>query len=221
VNLQQYAHVARDDANYSWRMSELAVTLSGRFVTLTPLGLDDVAGLVGAASGDRTTFKWSHIPDSIEGMEAVVRTLLADQEARNAVPFVTRSRESGEIIGMTRFLLLRWWRQRPYPDAAEIGGTFLAAPWQRTQCNTEAKLLMMSHAFDVWGVQRLDLKSDARNERSRRAMERLGAHFEGVLRSWQPSQVDGEEGLTRDSSMYSLLPSEWPDVKARLIERLQ
>jgi N-acetyltransferase len=80
---------------------------------------------------------------------------------------------------------------------------------------------MMTHAFDVWGVQRLDLKSDARNERSRRAMERLGAQFEGVLRSWQPSQVDGEEGMTRDSSMYSILPPEWPAIKARLTQRLQ
>jgi RimJ/RimL family protein N-acetyltransferase len=201
-------------------MNELAVTLAGRHVTLTPLTTDDVTGLVRAASGDRSTFKWSLIPDNPEGMEAVVRSLLADQDNRSAVPFVTRERNSGEIIGMTRFLLLRWWLGRPFPDAAEIGGTFLAAPWQRTAANTEAKLLMMSHAFDVWDVQRLDLKSDARNDRSRRAMERLGANFEGVLRNWQPSQVDGEEGRTRDSSMYSILPSEWPAIKARLVERL-
>lgn len=153
-------------------------------------------------------------------METVVRNLLMDKEGRSAVPFVTRSSDTDEIIGMTRFLLLRWWHGRPYPDAAEIGGTFVAAPYQRTACNTEAKFLMMSHAFDVWGVQRLDLKSDARNERSRRAMERLGAKFEGVLRSWQPSQVDGEEGQTRDTSMYSVLPDEWPAVKTALLERL-
>jgi N-acetyltransferase len=201
-------------------MNELAVTLEGRFVTLTPLTLDDVPGLVRAASGDRSTFTWSIIPDTHEGMKAVVQKLLSDHDERTAVPFVTRRRETGEIIGMTRFLLLRWWLERSYPDAAEIGGTFLSAPWQRTPCNTEAKLLMMSHAFDEWGVQRLDLKSDARNERSRRAMERLGATFEGVLRSWQPSQVDGEEGHTRDTSMYSVLPSEWPAIKARLTERL-
>jgi len=133
---------------------------------------------------------------------------------------VTRRADTGEIIGMTRFLLLRWWLERPFPDAAEIGGTFLAAPWQRTPCNTEAKFLMMGHAFDEWGVQRLDLKSDARNERSRRAIERIGAQFEGVLRSWQPSQVDGEEERTRDTAMYSVLPSEWPAIKARLLERL-
>jgi RimJ/RimL family protein N-acetyltransferase len=201
-------------------MKELAVTLTGRFVTLTPLTHDDVPGLVQAASGDRTTFRWSLIPDNLDGMAAVIQKLLDDRDARTAVPFVTRRTDSGEIIGMTRFLLLRWWRGRPYPDAAEIGGTFLAAPWQRTPCNTEAKLLMLSHAFDEWDVQRLDLKSDARNERSRRAMERLGAHFEGVLRNWQPSQVDGEEDRTRDTSMYSILPLEWPAIKERLTKRL-
>jgi len=202
-------------------MQELAVTLEGRFVTLTPLTLDDVAGLVAAASGDRSTFRWSLIPDTYEGMEAVVRSLLADRDGRSAVPFVTRASDTGEIIGMTRFLLLRWWRNRPYPDAAEIGGTFLSAPWQRTACNTEAKFLMMSHAFDVWGVERLDLKSDERNERSRRAMERLGARFEGVLRNWQPSQVTGEEGRTRNSAMYSILPAEWPEIKTRLAAQLR
>jgi RimJ/RimL family protein N-acetyltransferase len=202
-------------------MKELAVTLVGRHVTLTPVTIDDVPGLVLAASGDRSTFRWSTIPDDLEGMSAVIQKQLDDQDGGTAVPFVTRRTDTGEIIGMTRFLLLRQWRGRPFPDAAEIGGTFYAAPWQRTACNTEAKLLMMSHAFDVWDVQRLDLKSDARNERSRRAMERLGAQFEGVLRSWQPSQVDGEEGQTRDSSMYSVLPSEWPAIKARLTKRLQ
>jgi RimJ/RimL family protein N-acetyltransferase len=201
-------------------MNELPVTLTGRHVTLTPVSLDDVPGLVRAASGDRSTFRWSMIPDSDEGMTAVIQRLLDDQTSGTAVAFVTRRSDTGEIIGMTRFAQLRWWRGRPYPDAAEIGGTFLAAPWQRTQCNTEAKLLMLRHAFDEWDVQRLDLKSDARNERSRRAIERLGAQFEGVLRSWQPSQVEGEEGLTRDSSMYSIVPSEWPAIETRLTQRL-
>jgi N-acetyltransferase len=202
-------------------MKELAVTLSGRHVTLTPATLDDVPGLVLAASGDRSTFRWSTIPDTREGMAVVMQKQLDDQNGGTAVPFVTRRADTGDIIGMTRFLQLRWWLGRPYPDAAEIGGTFYAAAWQRTACNSEAKLLMLSHAFDVWDVQRLDLKCDARNERSRRAMERLGAQFEGVLRSWQPSQVDGEEGMARDSSMYSILPREWPAIKARLTERLR
>jgi RimJ/RimL family protein N-acetyltransferase len=80
---------------------------------------------------------------------------------------------------------------------------------------------MMTHAFDVWGVRRLDLKTDERNERSRRAIERIGGQFEGVLRNWQAAQVDGEESATRNSAMYSILSSEWPDVRARLEERLR
>jgi RimJ/RimL family protein N-acetyltransferase len=122
---------------------------------------------------------------------------------------------------MTRFLTLRWYFDREYPDAAEIGGTFVTAAAQRTAVNTEAKLLMMTHAFDVWGVRRLDLKTDERNDRSRRAIERIGGRFEGVLRNWQAAQVDGEEGLTRNSAIYSILPPEWPEVRARLEERLR
>ena len=202
-------------------MTSLSVTLSGRHVTLTPLSFEDVPGLVQAASGDRSTYGWSIVPDTVEGMKDIVRRQLADQGQRNAVPFATRRTDTGEIIGMTRFLTLRWYFDREYPDAAEIGGTFVTATAQRTAVNTEAKLLMMTHAFDVWGVRRLDLKTDERNERSRRAIERIGGQFEGVLRNWQAAQVDGEEGLTRNSAIYSILPPEWPGVRARLEERLR
>ena len=201
-------------------MSSLQVTLTGRVVTLTPLSLDDVPGLVAAASGDRSTFGWSNVPDDHEEMTSIVRGLLADEASRSAVPFTTRHRENGDIVGMTRFLLLRWWFDRDFPDAAEIGGTFLSASTQRTALNTEAKLLMLRHAFDVWGVQRLDLKTDERNSRSRNAIERLGAQFDGVLRNWQPSQVAGEEGRTRSSAMYSILPDQWPAVRDNLQRRL-
>ena len=201
--------------------SSLSVTLTGRHVTLTPLSMDDVPELVQAASGDRSTFGWSIVPSTIREMEVVVGRLLADRDQRSAVPFATRRSDTTEIIGMTRFLTLRWFFDREYPDAAEIGGTFLTAAAQRTAANTDAKLLMMTHAFDVWGVRRLDLKTDERNERSRRAIERIGGQFEGVLRNWQAAQVDGEEGATRNSAMYSILASEWPDVRARLEERLR
>jgi len=201
--------------------SSLSATLTGRHVTLTPLSMDDVPELVHAASGDRSTFGWSIVPATNGEMEVVVGRLLADRDQRSAVPFTTRRSDSSEIIGMTRFLALRWFFGRTYPDAAEIGGTFLTAPAQRTAANTEAKLLMMTHAFDVWGVRRLDLKTDERNERSRRAIERIGGQFEGVLRNWQAAQVEGEEGATRNSAIYSILPSEWPDVRSRLEERLR
>lgn len=107
------------------------------------------------------------------------------------------------------------------PFAVEVGGTWLAASAQRTAVNTEAKLLLLAHAFDTWGVVRVDLKTDARNERSRAAIERLGARFEGVLRRWQPSQVAGEEDGYRDSAIYSVLDTEWPSVRANLAARLR
>ena len=201
--------------------STLSVTLSGRHVTLTPLSLDDVPGLVHAASGDRSTFGWSIVPPSSDEWDVIVRRLVTEGDQGNAVPFATRRSDTNEIIGMTRFLTLRWFFDRDYPDAVEIGGTFLTAAAQRTAANTEAKLLMMTHAFDVWGVRRLDLKTDERNERSRRAIERIGGRFEGVLRNWQAAQVDGEDGQTRNSAMYSIIVEEWPDVRARLEERLR
>ncbi len=197
------------------------VTLAGRSVTLTPLAIDDAPGLVRASTEDRTSYGFTTVAATEASMRATIATLLSDQARGEALPFATRSTESGEIVGMTRFLTLRWWFGRDVPDAAEIGGTFLAASAQRTAINTEAKLLMLRHAFEVWEVQRVDLKTDERNERSRRAIERLGASFEGILRGWQPSLVAGEEGQVRRSAMYSILPEEWPAVRARLEGRLR
>lgn len=201
--------------------SSLSPTLGGRHVTLTPLALDDVAALVRAASEDRAAYGWSIVPATDAEMRELVSRLLQDRDRREAVPFATRRSDTSEIIGMTRFLTLRWFFAREYPDAVEIGGTFLSASRQRTAANTEAKLLMLRHAFDVWGVRRVDLKTDARNVRSRRAIERIGAQFEGVLRNWQAAQVEGEVGRTRDSAMYSVLDTEWPDVRTRLEDRLR
>ena len=198
----------------------LAVTLSGPHVTLTPLSLDDVDGLCRAASVDRATYGLTNVPATTEEMDSAVHALLDERDRRQGVPFATRLAATGEIVGMTRFLTLRWWFERDFPDAAEIGGTFLAASAQRTRVNTEAKLLMLTHAFDRWSVLRVDLKTDARNDRSRRAIERLGAGFEGVLRAWQPSLAPGEQGTARDSAMYSILPSQWPAVRTTLGGRL-
>ncbi len=104
--------------------------------------------------------------------------------------------------------------------AVEIGWTWLGASAQRTGINVEAKRLLFAYAFEVLGLVRVDLKTDARNERSRVAMARLGARFEGILRSWSPSRVAGEEGLLRDSAMFSVVTAEWPEVKAALDARL-
>jgi RimJ/RimL family protein N-acetyltransferase len=102
----------------------------------------------------------------------------------------------------------------------EIGWTWLAASAQGTGINTDAKLLLLRHAFETLGVARVDLKTDARNHRSRRAIEGLGATFEGVLRRWSPSWTPGEEGRLRDSAMYSFIDVEWPDREDRLRRRL-
>ena len=199
----------------------LDVTLAGRFATLTPLVLDDVPGLLGAASEDRSSYGFTPVPETDESMRRLVRDHLVERESGLSVPFTTRNTITGNIVGMTRFLNLRWWYGREFPDAAEIGSTFLAASAQRTAINTDAKLLMLAHAFDTWHVERLDLKTDERNVRSRAAIERLGAHFDGTLRNWQPSAVRGEEQRARNTAMYSLLPSEWAGVREALRERLR
>jgi N-acetyltransferase len=200
--------------------ASLDVELVGTYVTLLPLTADDTAGLLAAASEDRSTFSYTNVPGTTEEMDETVRTLLDEHRDGVSVPLVTRDRTTGEVLGMTRYLTLRWLTSGQYPDAVEIGGTFLSARAQRTKVNANAKCLMLSHAFDVWGVQRVDLKTDERNERSRGAIERLGARFEGVLRSWQPSLAQGEAGTFRNSAMYSILPAEWPDVRAELERRL-
>lgn len=196
------------------------MTLSGPYTTLTPLSLDDVDDLVAAATENRSTYTMTYVPDTIELMSEQVRHLLVERDTRLCVPFSTRSTQTGRIVGMTRYMTMRWWFERDEPDAVEIGGTFLSESAQRTPINTDAKYLMLRHAFDQWSVRRVDLKTDARNERSRRAIERIGAEFEGVLRRWQPSLVTGEQGLARDSAMYSILPERWPEVREALEHRL-
>ena len=157
-------------------------TLSGSIVQLEPMSLKHVDGLVAAATEDRTTFGYTEVPADQASMTAHVRHLL-DLHARGTdVPFATCDARTGRVLGATRFLWLRSYFGGETPDAVEIGGTWLGASAQRTGANTDAKLLLLTHAFDVWGVQRLDLKTDARNVRSRAAIERLGAQLDGVMR---------------------------------------
>jgi RimJ/RimL family protein N-acetyltransferase len=123
-------------------------------------------------------------------------------------------------VGCTAFWDPRTWPGRDDLRAIEVGWTWLAASAQGTGINAEAKLLLFTYAFEALGVARVDLKTDARNQRSRRAMERLGARFEGILRSWSPSWAPGEAGMLRDSAMFSVVAAEWPTVKAALHARL-
>lgn len=194
-------------------MSDLPTVepLIGRRVVLEPLAEQHVDDLTRAAGADRASYAWTSVPQGAAAMLASVRELVA---AQDTLPFAQVV--DGRACGVTRFLAFRSRAGSALPYAVEVGGTWLAASAQGTGVNREAKLLLMTHAFEVWGVGRVDFKTDARNERSRAALASIGATFEGVLRSWQPSHAAGEQGLLRDSAMFSVVAAEWPRVSRRL-----
>jgi RimJ/RimL family protein N-acetyltransferase len=130
------------------------------------------------------------------------------------VPFAQRRLADDALVGCTRVLSIIRWPGRALPAEVEIGGTWLAASAQRTPLNTEAKLLLLRHAFEELCVDRVAIATDVRNVRSREAILRIGATFEGVLRSHRASYVPGEGA--RDTAMHSIIAAEWPDVEARL-----
>jgi RimJ/RimL family protein N-acetyltransferase len=198
-----------------------APILRGDHVQLEPLSLDHVLQLVLAANEDRSTYQWTPVPESVPNMRNYVNGLLADAEAGRVVPFVQRRLSDQRVVGCTRFLEIRRWRGGPYPDEVEVGGTWLASSAQRTAINTEAKLLLFTHAFEVWDVVRLAIFTDARNTQSRDAILRVGAKFEGILRSHRGSYAEGEIGTPRDTAAHSIIAKEWPDVKAKLQTRLR
>lgn len=202
------------------------VILEGRFVRLEPLKLDHVSALVEAAAGPRESFVYTQVPDGEAEAREYIETALLMQTAGTALPFATIDRAEGKIVGSTRFFDIQFWDWEPgspyqrganLPDVLEIGFTWLSPSAQRTAINTEAKLLMMTHAFETWRVHRVRLVTDARNERSRRAIERLGMRFDGVLRAARTAF----DGGIRDSAYYSMLDSEWPEAKRALERRLR
>jgi RimJ/RimL family protein N-acetyltransferase len=200
--------------------------LSGRHVRLEPLDHCHVDGLVAASAIDRSPdnssrlYQWSPVPQSKDEAIRYVDTALEWLHAGTAVSFTTVRVSDGAVIGSTRFFNLeRWsWPQghplhgRTTPDACEIGYTWLSRAALRTPANTEAKLLMLTHAFEAWNVLRVCLHTDVRNERSRAAIERIGGKFEGILRSHRMAA----DFIARDSARYSIVASEWPDVKQQL-----
>lgn len=200
--------------------SNVAPVLRGQHVQLEPLSLDHVHQLVLAANEDRSTYAWTPVPESVANMRNYVAGLLNDAEAGRVIPFAQRRLGDQRIVGCTRFLEIRHWRGGPDPDEVEVGGTWLAASAQRTAINTEAKLLLFTHAFEVWDVVRLAIFTDARNTQSRDAILRSGAKFEGILRSHRGSYAAGEIGTPRDTAAHSIIASEWPAVKASLHARL-
>lgn len=204
------------------------VTLEGVTVRLEPLGFEHLDGLLAACSGPRDTYRLTWVPEPTPShVEDYISAALRQHEQGTALPFATRRLDSGEIVGTSRYMNLEYWPDHnlspstsAVPDALEIGSTWLAAHAQRTAVNTEAKLLMLRHAFEVYGVKRVNFRTDARNSRSRANIERVGAVFEGVLRHHQPS-ADGSNGGIRDTAAYSMLADEWPDAQRALTERLR
>ena len=189
------------------------VTLRGRFVTLTPMAAADAPGLARVGL-DPDLWRWIPTPvTSAAAMEAYVVEALDEARRGIALPFTIRAAENGEAIGSTRYANLR-----AEDRGLEIGWTWYARPWQRTAANSETKLLMLTHAFETLGAVRVELKTDALNLRSRRAIERLGAVQEGIFRKHR--WVAHQERF-RDTVYYSIVDDEWPSVKARLTKMLE
>ena len=184
------------------------VTLRGRHVVLEPAGDRHLRDLV-AAGSDVLVWAWLAFdqPQSTREMAAV----LAAERAAGALPFAQVDQASGRAVGVTTYRDVDE-RNR----TLEIGGTWLGRPWWRTAINTEAKLLLLGHAFEALGANRVALKTDIRNERSQAAIARLGAMREGIIRN----QYVRRDGSLRDTVLYSVIPDEWPRVRAHLRARL-
>jgi RimJ/RimL family protein N-acetyltransferase len=196
--------------------------LQGKHVRLEPLEHRHVDGLAAAAGSGAELYQWSPVPSDKDEATTYVKTALAWRDAGSAVPFAIVRAGEGVVIGSTRFWNLERWawpeghpsHRRGVPDACEIGYTWLSRSAIRTAANTEAKLLMLTYAFEVWQVLRVCFHTDARNQRSRAALERIGGQFEGILRAHRMAA----DFIPRDSVRYSIVASEWPAVKQRLLE---
>lgn len=202
-------------------MTSESIVLQGKQVRLEPLEHRHVDGLVAAAGDDAELYQWSPVPRGKDAATKYFDTAFAWRDAGSAVPFAIVRVSDSVVLGSTRFWNIeRWaWPQghpshgRSAPDACEIGYTWLTRSATRTAANTESKLLMLTHAFEVWQVLRVCFHTDARNDRSRAALERIGGQCEGILRAHRMAA----DFIPRDSVRYSILASEWPGVKERLL----
>jgi len=192
----------------------LPVTLEGELVRLEPLGSEHAEGLFEATSASEEL--WRHLsiypPESVADVDLFIDSALREQEAGTSVPFAIVARKTGSVVGSTRFMDIR-----SVHSGLEIGWTFLAPRVWRTGINTECKYLLLGHAFETCGCARVQLKTDALNQRSRDAILGIGAQFEGILRRHQLRR----DGTLRDTAMFSIIDEEWPSVKTRLEARLQ
>ena len=199
--------------------------LQGRYVRLEPLELHHATGLAAASAVDPTLYEWSAVPQGRAEAAKYIEIALTWRNAGTGLAFATVRLSDGAVIGSTRFFdIERWsWPQghdhhgRSTPDVCEIGYTWLTRDAIRTAANSEAKLLMLTHAFETWKVHRICLHTDVRNRRSRNAIERIGGQFEGILRAHRMAT----DFIPRDSARYSIIASEWPTAKQRLGEKLR
>jgi N-acetyltransferase len=194
-------------------------TLLGQVVRLEPLQPHHVPGLVAAAADGGELYRWSPVPQDETQVRQYVETAIAARDRETAVPFAVVRAEDDAVIGSTRFFDLYYWawpggHHRTGPDTCEIGYTWLSPKAIRTGANAEMKRLMLTHAFEVWQVQSVCLHTDARNQRSRDAMQRIGARYEGILRA---HRLDAD-GQPRDSARFSITAGEWPAVRQHLDE---
>lgn len=188
------------------------VVLDGVHVRLEPLSLDHLPALIEVGL-EPDLWRWTtQVVRTSEEMEEYVRGALAEQAAGRALPFATMEKASGRVAGSTRFAAIE-----PLHRRVEIGWTWLAPPWQRTVLNTEAKYLMLRHAFERWGCVRVEFKTDVLNTPSRQALLRIGAKEEGILRS----HLITATGRVRDTVYFSVTAAEWPAVRAALEANLQ
>ena len=198
--------------------------LTGRYVRLEPLDHCHLDGLVAAAAADPSLYTWSPVPQGAIEATRYINTAIEWHEAGTAVSFAIIRNEDNSVLGSTRFFNLERWawpsgharHGRQHRDACEIGHTWLTRSAIRTGANTEAKLLLLTHAFETWQMLRVCLHADARNLRSRAAIERTGGKFEGILRAHRMAA----DFTARDSARYSILAEEWPEVKLKLSRML-
>lgn len=186
--------------------------LDGRFVRLEPLEPRHLDGLW-AVGQDEEIWRWSPVPvNDFDDMRKYIETALNERKLKIALPFATVEKSSERVVGSTRFGNIDISNRR-----VEIGWTWIGKDWQRTFVNTEAKFLMLRHAFEVWRCIRVEFKTDSLNEKSRNAIVRIGAKEEGILRQ----HIITASGRLRDSVYYSILDGEWQHVKADLEAKLK
>jgi N-acetyltransferase len=213
-------------------MGTEGLVLTSKHIRLEPLEYRHVEGLVAASATDDSLYQWSPVPRGKVEATSYVDTALASRDAGSAVSFaivrlndgLDNGVDDGVVIGSTRFFNLERWswpkghprHGRHDPDVCEIGYTWLAGSAIRTAANTEAKVLMLTHAFETWQVVGVCFHTDARNQRSRTALERIGGKFDGILRAHRMAA----DYIARDSVRYSIVAAEWPAVKQQLSQFL-